>query len=661
MSPNCIISLDHPTRQLKVLVRTIRLLIIALVVCCDSFYAAAQSPPVDVHVRLLLADGKTSFRIGDPIKLVMEFSADTPGYNVDVIQDQREQSLDTVVVSPDTGVTNWLDEMTEGQRYMRDVLSFKDLSKTPVQMIVTLNDSLRFDQPGHYSVKVKTQRVKLKARLEEWQPIELSSNEVEFDVREMTKDEEAAEVKRLAALLDVKRDLQSAAKLTEDLSYLTGEISTREKVRRFLDTTAVNYSSNLWFGLFVARDRNLVLQLLENALRDSNQPVTVSLLRAANSLRALKERNGAPFQQKVRSALVLEPRKSNALDNVYLTEVIAGLNKRSGASLVTTAMTFFTSVDRKDENRATLIWEARRVLTQHFSSLHAFDQEYLLRVFWDDLRSPAMTGPLKQLLQYGGVSSKNVTDTALNCLIDLSAEDARKYLIKQICDPTALTDPEIVRKIAESPLPEVDSCLLAQLKQYSRSGQGRDRVFFEHRSSFLARVATDSIYQEVMNLYRERSASLSLESRAALLAYFAKYNEGEAVPLIEQVLQGLEPNTDFNFLPRLTSFYYSQAIGEIIKQRLDGDNPQTVSNAAYLLGRNGSKGDELLLLARLDRWRKEWGDRVSEANTNQQGMIEREIVWALVNGKQWKFSPERIRELKLSCVTEMCKTSNRVQ
>jgi hypothetical protein len=218
---------------------------------------------------------------------------------------------------------------------------------------------------------------------------------------------------------------------------------------------------------------------------------------------------------------------------------------------------------------------------------------------------------------------------------------------------------EIVDKIAESTLPEVDGCLLSHLKQYSKEVHGR--FFFEYRASLLARIGTDSIYQDVMKLYREKAGSLSPDSHAALLAYFAKYNESEALSLIEQKLQSLEPNSEFNFLPKLTSLYYSNAIGDILKKRLESDNPRIASNAAYLLGRNGATGDELVLLTRLERWRKEWGDRARDTVENNQGMIEREIVWALSNSKKWKFSAERVKELKLSCVTEMCKSSNRVQ
>jgi hypothetical protein len=61
----------------------------------------------------------------------------------------------------------------------------------------------------------------------------------------------------------------------------------------------------------------------------------------------------------------------------------------------------------------------------------------------------------------------------------------------------------------------------------------------------------------------------------------------------------------------------------------------------------------------LKRWREEWGDRVAQADSQQQGQIERELVLALTGGKAWKLSDERVRELKLSCVTELCKQNSR--
>jgi len=86
-----------------------------------------------------------------------------------------------------------------------------------------------------------------------------------------------------------------------------------------------------------------------------------------------------------------------------------------------------------------------------------------------------------------------------------------------------------------------------------------------------------------------------------------------------------------------------------------------MSHAAYLIGQHGFPGDEKVLEARLERWRADWRERVAQADLQQQGQIEREIIYALINGKSWKLPPERVQELRTSCITKMCKDSNLVR
>jgi hypothetical protein len=83
-----------------------------------------------------------------------------------------------------------------------------------------------------------------------------------------------------------------------------------------------------------------------------------------------------------------------------------------------------------------------------------------------------------------------------------------------------------------------------------------------------------------------------------------------------------------------------------------------VSHAAYLIGKHGSPGDEKALEARLKRWQEEWSNRVADAEAQHQGQIERALISALINGKSWKLTPERARELQMSCLTKICKQSN---
>jgi hypothetical protein len=86
----------------------ISLMLLLLVSC-----GVAQTPaPADVHVKLSFAENKTVYRIGEPIKLLMDFTADREGYIVEFGPDGYELGSDTVVISPDSGITRWIDEMS---------------------------------------------------------------------------------------------------------------------------------------------------------------------------------------------------------------------------------------------------------------------------------------------------------------------------------------------------------------------------------------------------------------------------------------------------------------------------------------------------------------------------------------------------------------------
>ena len=189
----------------------------------------------------------------------------------------------------------------------------------------------------------------------------------------------------------------------------------------------------------------------------------------------------------------------------------------------------------------------------------------------------------------------------------------------------------------------------------------RGFVFLKQKTSLLVRFGTDGIYQDLMDLYQKVGVTLNRDSRARLLAYFAKHNEREAIPLLEQALTELKPEEGSDVLRELTALYYSEAIGVLVKKRLAMDDPSAASTAAYLIGLYGSPDDKQLLEARLKRWQEEWENRVAEADAQLQGRIEQELVWALIHGKSWKLSPERVRELQMGCITQFCKQSNQIK
>ena len=380
-------------------------------------------------------------------------------------------------------------------------------------------------------------------------------------------------------------------------------------------------------------------------MRDPSRPVTYALLGTVTKLKLLRQNEGLA-QKPVADPPMSDPfgdPQYNAVQDAYVAELAAGLSKRSGKSQTTTAMTILSRLAKTPQ--AAALNEVRRLLIQQFQDLHPFDQEYLLRVYWDQLHDPSLVPAIKQILSGKDKNSKMIHGTALQRLIELAPDEARPFVVSEVVDPTSLVDFEILRSLEDTTLPETDASLLDQIRRLSSSTRSFDVVYLKQKTSLAARYATVGIYQSLMELYQQNGAKWPLESRACLLAYFARYNENEALPLIEQVLAGIEPGQDFNFLPDLTRLYYSDGIDGVLRKRLESDEPRAVSTSAWLMSKYGPAGDQQVLEVRLERWRKEWGGRAAEAQANLQGTAEREMVEALLRAKSWKASPERAIEL----------------
>jgi hypothetical protein len=618
--------------------------------------------PRDVHVTLTLAEFRTVYKIGEPIKLLMEFTADREGYVAEVLPDRKEQGSDTVVISPEFGVTHWLDEMTDRRRYLRDVISTANLSKIPQRVELILNDTLRFDIPGRYTVSVRTRRVTKHSVLGS-RPITLTTNPITFEVEPMSYADEAAEVKRLSDQLSAKRNWQKEEEVGKLLSFLTGEPSTREKVRRFLnmDERSGNLNAHLWYGLFISSNRQLVLKLLEAGLRDPNTPVSSQLLSAVTLLRWLVT-DGVKTDKPVDVTPALSPEedpRAREIRDAYVVELSAGLAKRKDKALTTTAITVVSNLPKDPQSASVGSREARRILIQQFDTLHPFSQEWLLRQDWEELRDRSMIPVFKRMLSTGpGPAQKHIHEAALKLLIDVAPDEARPCVVALIRDPNSFVDVKLLGSIEAKSLPEADASLLEQIQRLAAIPDNRGFVHLKQKTSLLVRFATDGIYREVMDLYQTVGAKLYPDGRAGLLAYLAKHNEREAIPLIEEAISELKPDQDPAVLRELTALYYSEAIGVLVKKLLATDDRSWASLAAYLIGLHGSADDEQVLEARLKRWYEEWGNRVAEADAQHQGRIERELIWALIHGKSWKLSPERVRELQRGCITQLCKQSN---
>src|SRR6185436_13203363 len=116
-----------------------------------------------------------------------------------------------------------------------------------------------------------------------------------------------------------------------------------------------------------------------------------------------------------------------------------------------------------------------------------------------------------------------------------------------------------------------------------------------------------------------------------------------------------------SLLTDFTRLYFSAAVDELLQRRLESDEQEIASTAAYLMSQHGPAADQKVIEQRLQRWVKEWGQRVGEADSNLQGRVEAELIMALTRGKSWKLPPEKLKELQRNCLTKICKQNFHVQ
>jgi hypothetical protein len=342
-----------------------------------------------------LRDGKTRFRAGEPIRLVLTFTTARSGYSVDTYTTLPVSPTDEIDISPDTGVFHWLDLYGS---WTPDVMSFEDPPPATVEVVLPLNWWVRIDRAGDYTVCVRTRRLHEPAHPPhrgQGAAVPVTTNAVTFHVDLMTDDEEAAEVRRLSALVDSTppRDLTLQTERCEDLSFLSGDAAAREKVRQYLHPerhVAGNWERDLSMGFFISKNPSIILNVFEDALNDLSRPARTDWIYQAAAIRGwINQLAGGPRQSR------MMPRSDDPIRQEYVDRQIASLRSREGRSRLDTALTLVMIAGGRKEPIADVV---RQVIVEGFESFSTGDQVWLVSERWRDIRDPALAPALRRLL-----------------------------------------------------------------------------------------------------------------------------------------------------------------------------------------------------------------------------------------------------------------------
>ena len=626
----------------------------------------------NVQVRLSLSDGKTIYRMGEPIRLVLTFTAKSGRYNLLMSSEKMVSSPDEVFLSPGKGAFAWAAQNERGKYFMNDYFGYGELSEKPIDIYLALNDFFRFDKPGRYSVYIKTKRVftpKGKSQFE-GDLISLVSNPVEFEVKEMSDAEEREEIKRLGALIDSRKDWREQNKYVQALSFLAGDAATVEKVNRFLNPGDYqgNYQSHIRTGLLIARNKALAIKLLEDALRDPTREVEYNLSYMLAELRWLEEDNFSRSNGETDFKILNERRdkRFSEITREYFDEMFRSLPNRTGKSRLVTAYTVFTQLPKEDVS-SNVFNATKAILLENFDDLTPYGKERLLDYYWEKIKTPALLPSIEKILSGGEpVSYWSYRNLPLKRLIEFDQTKARPIVIDEIRNPDSRISFEVLSSLDDKFLPEIDSSLLEQIQKLSTTNDHR----LNQKILLAARYATGAIYQGLMEIYKTRGNHWSEETKNLLLGYFIRHNE-EAISLIEERLAKSGDNSGGSIFFNITKINFPEfpkSLEKLLRKRLEGDDPSPAGTASYYLSRYGDEKNKKLIEERYRRWLKEWRDRAAELNNpnadaaiKNQAMFEINVVESLIGAKNWKLSVLETKQLKSMCVTQTCRQRFSIQ
>lgn len=116
----------------------------------------AQGPAAQLHVAT--TTGATTFHIGERISLQLEFTANPDahlGVTTKSYDRSGRMSVESFEISPSSGFSDPLAAYFGGGMMMGGMYTVQELSGKPYTMHLDMNEWVRFDTPGDYTVVVR--------------------------------------------------------------------------------------------------------------------------------------------------------------------------------------------------------------------------------------------------------------------------------------------------------------------------------------------------------------------------------------------------------------------------------------------------------------------------------------------------------------------------
>jgi hypothetical protein len=591
-------------------------------------------------VRLEPHDGKTTFYLGEPIRLdlVFEnrtgapFTLNTTGYG-----DLSEK----VEITPAEGWFQW--QTQSGHDYA----TVTNLTEKPMSLPVLLDEGFIFRKPGEYKVRVTTARLSHGRALESSSLPPITTNLVTIELRTMPDEVEAAKLATIRADLLNAPDAPNCDELVRDamhrLAALQGDAALVEKIK-MLKSGDDDFRSVLGEAFSATRDLHKQLEQLEQAWNDpAVEPMWPTLGALDTTRLLLAGKNLSGWQ------MVIAPNKPDAIEqrlaDEHHADMVALLNSmplRTGDSRASAAYYLVGFNGFTDAQHA----RALDYAIEEFPHMDDTTQDMLIEQKNSPLRTPRLLPALRAKL------AANPSDTYVTAaLLEIAPADSKQWIVQSICDPSNAVLLDTFKDAKVDRVPEVDACLTPLLRVPPSPSDGRAEFNWQQRAIEAARFANPAILPAL------REGWKNSRQDSAVLAVFIRNDPKGAVALLnKQLAAGTFRGDSFfstsNVYKQVAEPFHTEVL-TWLRVRLEDGTDNEASTAAYALSIGGDNSDKARVQQRLELIRAQWQGKQLPAEEQQ---AEMNLASTLGSYESKLFLDEaQRRQLGQGCLTDQCR------
>lgn len=611
---------------------------------------SSQEPRLALNAQT--ANGQITIHIGERIPLRLTFtSPNDTQYIIAPWSSGRggEFDFEGFDVSPSTG---WSDPLaiyfTQDLPIMGHGWELPPLQKSqPVQVMLDLNQWVRFDQPGVYRVKIVSHRV---CDVVNNNRSVLQSNVVELHIVPATPQWQEATLKKILAKLD-----ESAI---ADLRYLATPAAIDVMTSKLREGYAF-VANECSMGLIGLPDsmRNLAIASLNQRVKEQDFPISPLFFTTMSLLQVSSGSTAAEIRARRQSS-----------DAALWRTVFSSIADKEPVARAQTLQTLLAK--GRNINTTEIKSQIASLLLASFLDLDSRSQIDDLRQHWDLLRSPSILPALQTLAKLpalndgalGPYSRENLKSVGLQRWYELDPAAARSEILAQIGSAAPSLSSGALAFLQREPLPQFES-LWARAFVQTTDQQQEDIL-----GSLLVYFGTGAVASQMIVTLKEPPRPYSCMSRAMALAYLVRFSPEDARPLLTREIATNESGCSYSVLRWVSEYATAPVLNEIAIEALDNADTGVVLDALRYLTSYGMKSDEKPLWEEYVKWTRVWSGKADTLDHQGPGLhpcgevcVGEALATALISNQGWLADQTLISRVLNRCVGEkMCKRLNDV-